>query len=146
MAPPQIGLSILRVGIFPVANAEIVRRRRHHQIDAFVRQSRHSFDAIFSAKIEPGHGEKCRAIMRVVQALNHTRPFSGEHRAASLLSSAACRRLPRLARIPLLRTLQKLFGRLPKRTGWQPCAPQIDIRAFGRIRLSFWQWRTSLRN
>ena len=99
MAPPQIGLSILRVGIFPVANAEIVRRRRHHQIDAFVRQSRHSFDAIFSAKIEPGHGEKCRAIMRVVQALNHTRPFSGEHRAASLLSSAACRRLPRLARI-----------------------------------------------
>src|SRR5205809_3260159 len=132
MAPPQIGLSILRVGIFPVANAEIVRRRRHHQIDAFVRQAGHSFDAIFSAKIEPGHGAKCRAIMRVVQALNRARPFLG---------STGCQPIV-VGSVPttstsrensLLRTFQELFGRLPETTGWQPVLPRSTFARLGEF-------------
>ena len=35
---------------FPVG-----RRGGHHKIDAFICQSRHSFDAIFAAKIELSH-------------------------------------------------------------------------------------------
>src|SRR5256885_4059581 len=68
-------LSVLCVGIFAVTDSEVVRRRGHHKINAFIRQPRHSFDAIFSAKIEPGHGQECRAIMCVVQVLNRARPF-----------------------------------------------------------------------
>src|SRR4029077_16647598 len=77
MAPPQIRLSILPVGISSVPYSKIVRRRGYHKIDASIWQPRHSFDAIVLAKIKPGHGEKCRAIMRVVQAINRARPFLG---------------------------------------------------------------------
>jgi hypothetical protein len=48
-------LSIFAIGILPITNSEIVWRRRDHQIDAFICQSRHSLDAIFDAKIKFGH-------------------------------------------------------------------------------------------
>src|SRR5207244_11132249 len=47
--------------------------------------------------------------------------------AASLLSSAACRRLPTPCKNHTQRTFNELFGRLPKRTGWQPCSPEAAL-------------------
>src|SRR5206468_5861467 len=44
--------------------------------------------------------------------------------AASLLASAACRRLQTRCKNSAQRMSDKLFGRLPKRTGWQPVLPR----------------------
>src|SRR6476620_711519 len=56
-APIQIRLSILGIGEFSVANAEIVRRRCNDKINTLIAEARHSFDAILSAKGESRHGQ-----------------------------------------------------------------------------------------
>jgi hypothetical protein len=92
MAPPQIGLSILSVGIPSVPNSKIVRRRGYHKIDASIWQPRHSFDAIFSAKIELGHRENL-ARLRALYKQKAAGVFDLRGaQAASLSFSAACRK------------------------------------------------------
>src|SRR5262245_40258662 len=55
-------------------------------------------------------------------------PLSGAHRLP-----ARCRRQladdPEALQELVLQIIQKLFGRLPKRTGWHLCSPENDIRA-----------------
>src|SRR5438477_5786895 len=65
--PFQIGLSILPVGIFPVTNAKIVRRRSHHKIDMFARQFCHSLHAILAVQSESGHGMNLSHAGKLVQ-------------------------------------------------------------------------------
>src|SRR4030095_9351757 len=66
--PTQIRLPILTVGILPVADSEIVRRRRHHEINAFIREPRHYCGAILPANIKIGHEKEFRVDKRFVQA------------------------------------------------------------------------------
>jgi ATP-dependent Lhr-like helicase len=49
--------------------------------------------------------------------------------AASLPLSAACRRHPEGGSSVCGRTFEELFGRLPKRTGWQPVLPGTSLAA-----------------
>ncbi len=55
------------VEIFAVTDPEIVRRRGDNKINIFVRKARHSFDAIFAAKIKLSHTNKLAEIVRFVQ-------------------------------------------------------------------------------
>ncbi len=79
--PTQIRPSVLMVGILPVANSEIVWRRRHDKINASLRQSRHSCDAILPAKIEFSHW------------LEHSQPNHCEYNKNPHCSRASVRRV-----------------------------------------------------
>jgi hypothetical protein len=57
-----------------------------------------------------------------------------EAQAASLLSSAACRRFPRYTN-SWLWSVKGTFRQAAEKDRLAACAPQIDIRAFPRIRL-----------
>src|SRR5262249_59029536 len=67
LAPNQVFLPILPVGIFSIANPEIVRRRRDHKIDICVGQAGHAFDAVFKTQVEFGHTRKMAEQIRFVQ-------------------------------------------------------------------------------
>src|ERR1700745_2290257 len=54
-APSQIRLATLAVGIFSVADSQVVWRGGYHKINTFIWQTRHSLDAILPAKFELSH-------------------------------------------------------------------------------------------
>ena len=145
MAPPQIGLSILPVGIPSVPNSKIVRRRGYHKIDTSIWQPRHSFDAIFLAKIEPGHRENL-ARLRALYKQKAAGVFDlWGAQAASLLSSAACRRLPRLARIPCYECSKSFSAGCQKGQAGSLCSPDRHSRVWANSFI-LCQWRISLPN
>ena len=125
------------VGILPVADSEIVRRRSHHKIDALVRQTRHSCGAILFAKIKAGHKMKFRVDTRFVQAENKTRGlFPGSTGCQPVLSDS----LPKSSSHIPNATYYSAFSvvdRLPRTAGWQPALPELNFADLVELRCRF---------
>jgi hypothetical protein len=96
-------------------------RHFHWSVATFLRRNLRREDQIWSSR------RMWRYYMLCTSTNSRAFPFWGAQ-AAGLLSSTACRRLPHVERTPYYRTFEELFGRLPKRTGWQPVLPGKRVR------------------